>query len=126
MGEFQGTFPGTKLEREELEQSEGAACYNNTNNIKHDEMEDAFMNFASATIAWDAAFTNLATANCNMSTKLRQQGGQIQELQEKLCNLKVESETRDTNVKGNNIAVHPYAQEKNRNHSGQLIKQRKI
>ena len=42
--------------------------YDSANNVKHGEMEDAFMNFASATSARDAAFTKMTTTNDNLST----------------------------------------------------------
>ena len=51
------------------------------NNVKHDEMEDAIMNFASATAARDAAFNEMTKTNGNLSTQLGQQEYQILSLQ---------------------------------------------
>ena len=59
------------MDREEIEQIAGAAGYGRSNNIKHGEMEDSFMNFTSVTAAWDAAFTKMTTTNVNLSTQLR-------------------------------------------------------
>ena len=69
---FKANLQEAYLEREEPEQTSGAAGYGRANNVKHDEMEDIFMNFALATAACDAAFTKLTTTNRNMSTQLRQ------------------------------------------------------
>ena len=44
------------MEREKLKQTEGAVGYRITKNIKHKEMEDSLMNFASAMSAINAAF----------------------------------------------------------------------
>ena len=41
--------------------------------MKHGEMEDAFMNFASATAECDEEFTKLNQINENISMQLRQQ-----------------------------------------------------
>ena len=71
-------------------------------------MEDAFMNFASATAAWDSAFTDLTTTNGNLSTHLRQKEDHILSLKSQLCNLKVLAATRATKMKGFNKRVQPY------------------
>ena len=109
---FKARFRESYPDREELEQTEGAADYSSVNNVKHGEMEDAFMHFASETAVRDAAFTELTTTNGNLSTQLRHQKDQIRALQAELCNLKVAAETRTTNVKGNNKVVHLYARKK--------------
>ena len=83
------------------------------------------MNFALATAALDAAFTKLTTTKNNLYTQLRQQEDRIHTMQAELCNLKVVEATQITNVKVNSSRVHPYASEKKRNHSGQLIPWRK-
>ena len=46
---FKNKFQEAYLGREELEQTEGAAGYGSANNVKHGEMDNAFMNFASVT-----------------------------------------------------------------------------
>ena len=74
-------FQESYLDREELEQTAGAAGYGSANNEKHGKMRDAFMNFASSTAARDAAFTKLTTTNGTLSTQSRQQDYQIQALQ---------------------------------------------
>ena len=61
------------LEREELDQTAGAAGYGSTNSVKHGKMEDALLNFASATSARDENFTNITASNDNLYTHLRQQ-----------------------------------------------------
>ena len=40
---------GNNLDREDLEQTAGAAGYGSVNNIKYDKMEDAFVNFVTTT-----------------------------------------------------------------------------
>ena len=84
------------------------AGYGSANNIKHREMEDSFINFTSATSARYTAFTELASTNGNLSTKLWQQKDQIQALQAKLCNLKVAAETQSIDRKTNKTG-QPYA-----------------
>ena len=69
------------------------AVFGSANNIKHDEMEDTFVNFVLAMASRYAEFTELTTEKLNMSTQLRYQEDQIQLLQADLCNLKVASET---------------------------------
>ena len=89
------------LDREELDQTEGASRYVRDNNMKHVEMEDSFMNFTSVTVAHDTAFTELTMKNGNLSNQLRQKQDQIWELQTELCNIRVELSTQTTEVKGN-------------------------
>ena len=55
--------------------------YGSANNVKHGEMEDAFMNFVLVTAAQDSEFTKLATTNGNLYTQLRQHEDQIRVLQ---------------------------------------------
>ena len=69
--QFKTHFQEAYLDREELEKTAGAAGCGSANNIKHREMEDAFMNFALLTAARDAEFTELMTTNANLTTKLR-------------------------------------------------------
>ena len=90
---FKSHFQEACLDREELDQTSGAAGYGSSNNVKHIVMEDSSMHLASATEARDAAFTKLTKTNGNLSTKLRQQEDQIRALQAKLCNLKVAAAT---------------------------------
>ena len=90
----------------------GAARYGSANNVKHGEMEDAFMSFASATAAQDAYLTKITMTNGNRSTKLRHNEYHIQDLQAELCNLKLVGENRPTKVKGSNKAVQSYAHNK--------------
>ena len=85
----------TYLDSYEIEKSVGAAGYGSTNN-KHCEMDDTFMNFASATEACNAAFAELTTTNLNLSKHLGQQEDQIWALQAELCNLKVVAATQKT------------------------------
>ena len=75
---FKSHFQESYLDREEIEKTDGAAGYGSSNNVKHGDMEDTFMKFASDTAARDAAFTELKTTNGKLSTKLRQQEDQIQ------------------------------------------------
>ena len=70
-------FQEAYLDKEELEKTARISGCGSPNNLKHGEMEDAFMNFASATSARDAAFTKLTTTNGNFLTQLRQQKDQI-------------------------------------------------
>ena len=70
------------------------------------------MSFSSATAARDASFTNMTTTNGNLWNQLRQQEDQIWSLQEELWNLKVESATRHTKVKGSNKTVQQYKRKK--------------
>ena len=100
------------MDREEIEQTAGAAGYGRSNNIKHGEMEDAFMNFASATAAQDTYFTDMTTTNDNLSTQLRQREDHIWALQEKLWNLKVVVATQTTDVKIYSKLVQPYSYNK--------------
>ena len=74
----------------------GAARYGSTNNVKHGEMEDELMNFASETEARDTELTELTTTNTNLTTQFRQKEDQIWSLQAEMCNLKV-SEAVQTN-----------------------------
>ena len=98
----------------------GATGYRSAKNVKHSEMEDAFMNFASDTAARYAVFTEMMTKNVNLSTQSRQQEDKIQVFQAELCNLKVVSATQTVYGKINKSG-QPYAQEKNKNHSGKHI-----
>ena len=86
--------------------------YGSVNNIKHGKMENTFMNFASVTASWDAAFTKLTTTNGNLSTYLRQQKDHIRSLQEEFYNLKVEAETRPAKVKRSNKKLQIYERDK--------------
>ena len=88
---FKAHFQEAYLNREYIEQKTGATGYGSFNNVKHGEMEDAFMNFASAMADRDVAFTKLTTKNGNLSTQLIHQDDQITTLQAELCNLKVAS-----------------------------------
>ena len=90
---FKAHLQEAYLDREEIEQTTGAVGYDSAKNVKHSEIADAFMNFAPATAAHDAAFTELTTTNRNMSRKSRQQEDQIRALQVELCNLKIAAET---------------------------------
>ena len=65
---FKSHFQEAYLEREDIEQTDGATGYGSDSNVNHGEMEDAFMNFASATSARYAAFTKMTTTNDNLST----------------------------------------------------------
>ena len=65
------------MDRKELGKTAGAAGYGSSNNVKCGEMEDTFINFASATSAWDANFTDLTTTNGNLYTQMRQQEDHI-------------------------------------------------
>ena len=56
-----------------LKQTAGASGYGSAKNVKYREMEDSFMNFASATAARDDAFAELMTTNVNLTTQLRKQ-----------------------------------------------------
>ena len=49
-----------------------AVGYERAKNVKHREMKDDVMNFASATAAQDATFANMTTTHGNLCTKLRQ------------------------------------------------------
>ena len=51
-----------------LKQTAGASGYGSAKNVKYREMEDSFMNFASATAARDDAFAELMTTNVNLTT----------------------------------------------------------
>ena len=84
------------------------------------------MNFVSVTAARDADVTNLTTKNGSLSNQLSQQEYHIRARQEKLCNLKLVSSTKTTNMKGYNKGLQTYAHKKNRNRSGQRIQRRKI
>ena len=86
---FKAHFQEAYLNREDIEQKTGATGYGSFNNVKHGEMEDAFMNFALAMAARDVAFTKLTTKNGNLSTQLIHQDDQITTMQAELCNLKV-------------------------------------
>ena len=59
------------LERKQLKQTAGASGYGSDNNVKHGEIEDAFIKIALATVSQDVVFTNLETMNGNLSTQLR-------------------------------------------------------
>ena len=74
---FKSYFKEAYLEREEIEHTDGAEGYGRANNVKHGDMEDAFMIFASATAARDAVFTEITTKNDNLFTQLRQQEDQM-------------------------------------------------
>ena len=54
-------FQEAYLDREELEKISGAAGYGSAHNVKHGEMEDSIIHFASNMEACDAAFTGLTT-----------------------------------------------------------------
>ena len=96
---FKANLHEAYLDREDLEQTAGAAGYGSVNNIKYDKMEDAFVNFVSATAARDAAFTKLTKTNGNLSTQLMHQEDQIRELQAELWNLKVAAAAQTTEGK---------------------------
>ena len=89
----------------------GAVGYGSDINVKHGEIEDAFMNFASATASRGTAFTNITMTNGNLSTQLRQQEDKIWALQAELCNLKVAAEMKNVEGKTNKTAP-PYVQYK--------------
>ena len=74
---FKSHFQEACLEREELDQTAGAAGYGSSKNVKHGDMEDSSTHLASATEARDAAFTELTKTNGNLSKKLKQQEDQI-------------------------------------------------
>ena len=46
---FKANLHEAYLDREDLEQTAGAAGYGSVNNIKYDKMEDAFVNFVTTT-----------------------------------------------------------------------------
>ena len=96
----------------------GAAGYESANNVKHGEMEDSFINFASATTARNAVFTDITMTNGNLSTPLRQQEDQIRALQAKLCKLKVAVATQNVEGKPTRQRYHMY-DTRGKNHSGQ-------
>ena len=98
---FKLYFREAYIYRYELEQTAVSMGYGSANNVNHGEIEDAFVNFELATASRYAAFTKLTTTNRNLSKKLCHQEDQICALQVELCNLKVDSETQTTNVKGN-------------------------
>ena len=77
------------MDREYIDQTPGSTDYGSANNVKHSEMEDALMNFASSKSERDTAFTKLTTTHDNLYTKLRQQEDQIRALKAELCNLEV-------------------------------------
>ena len=77
---FKAHFQEAYLDREELKQTAGAAGYGTANYVKYGKIEDAFMNFASATAARGAYFTNITTMNGNLSTQLRYKEGHIRAL----------------------------------------------
>ena len=79
--QFKAHLQEAYLERKELYQTTGSAVYESINNEKHGKMEDAFMNFSSATASWDAVFTEMTRTNGNLYTQLRQQEEQIRALQ---------------------------------------------
>ena len=81
---FKAHFQSSYLYREELEQTSGVLGYGSANNVKHVKMEDAFVNFVSATASRDAAFTKLTKTNGNLSTQLMHPEDQIWELQAEL------------------------------------------
>ena len=101
---FKAHFQEACFEREELDTTEGEAGYGRANNVKHGEMEDEFMEFALKLkmAARDASFTELKTANGNLTTQLRNQKDQIWSLQEEMCNLRVAAAVQTTEVKGPN------------------------
>ena len=74
-------FQGAYLDREEIEQTAGAAGYGSPNNANHGEIEDTFMNFATATEALDADFTYMTSTNGNLSDQFRHQEEHILPLQ---------------------------------------------
>ena len=82
-------FQEACIDREEIEQTSGAAGYGSANSVKHGEMEDTFMVFASAAAEKYVAVTGLTTTNGNLSTQLRLHEYQLRVLQAELCNLKV-------------------------------------
>ena len=88
------------------------ARYGSVNNVKHVEMEDAFMNFTPETAARDSAFTELTTTNRNLSMQLMHQEDHSWALKAELCNFKVVAATQTNDMKGNNKGVHPYLREK--------------
>ena len=63
--QFKSHFQEAYLDREDIEPTAWAAGYGSAKNLKHGEMEDAFMNFVLATVARDAAFTELRMTNGN-------------------------------------------------------------
>ena len=101
---FKAHFQEALFEREELDTTEGESGYGRANNVKHGDMEDAFMKFALTLTmaARDASFTELTTSNGNLTTKLRNQKDQIWSLQEEMCNLRVAAAVQTTEVKGPN------------------------
>ena len=96
---FRGNLQYSYLDKEKLEKTAVAAGCSSANNVKHGEIEDAFMNFASATAENDAAFTELTKTTGNMSTQLRLQEDHIWAIHVELCNLKLASETQTTERK---------------------------
>ena len=64
--QFKSHFQEAYLDIEEPEQTARAAGYGSSNNVKHGEMEDYFMNFALATEARGAAFTGMTTKIGNL------------------------------------------------------------
>ena len=75
--QFKSHFQESYLDIEDPEQTAGAVGYGSDINVKHGEIEDAFMNFASATASRGTAFTNITMTNGNLSTQLRQQEDKI-------------------------------------------------
>ena len=59
-------------------------------------MEDTFINFASATAARDAAFTEITTKNAKLTTQIRQKEDKIWSVQADMCNLKVVAAAQTT------------------------------
>ena len=104
-------FQEAHLEIEQLEQTAGAPGYGSVNSIKNGEIQDAFMDFESATASRDSAFTKITTTNFNLSTQLRQHKDQIRSLRSKLCNLKVAAAIKNVEGETNNSAP-PYVQDK--------------
>ena len=105
--QFKSHFQESYIDREYLRQTAGVVGYGSANNVKHSEMEDSFMNFASATATRYSEFTKLKTTSGNFSTQLRQQEDQIRALQAKLCQLKVAAATRNVEG-GTNKTAPPY------------------
>ena len=73
-----------------------AARYGIANNEKHGGMEDALMDFVSATESRDAALMETTTADANLTTQLRHQEDQIRSLQADMCNIKVLTAVKTT------------------------------
>ena len=77
MSAVKDKFAGGMPYREHIKQKEVESGYGSANNIKHGDMDDAFMNFLSAAAAQDTDLAKAKTNNVNLSTQLRKQEDQI-------------------------------------------------